>query len=199
MSQNVPNSDSSFTTWEMTATKRHSNRWSLMATFAHTWSRDQQNSFFGQSVRQNVYPSTPNDLINAGPDGRYEFTTWQGKLNATIEIPWEIKLTPVLRHQAGQSYGRTFSVGAPTFNYGSVRILAEPISTRRMDNITIFDTRLEKVFRIRQARISGFFDLFNVFNANPEQNLSWTSGASFLRPLNIVPPRIARFGAKFEW
>jgi hypothetical protein len=38
----------------------------------------------------------------------------------------------------------------------------------------------------------------NLFNANPEQNTSWTSG-SFLRPLDIVPPRLARIGAKLEW
>jgi hypothetical protein len=40
--------------------------------------------------------------------------------------------------------------------------------------------------------------VFNLFNANPEQNASWSSG-SFLRPLTIVPPRIARIGATLEW
>jgi hypothetical protein len=38
-----------------------------------------------------------------------------------------------------------------------------------------------------------------MFNANPEQNITLSSGSNFLRPSNIVPPRIARFGAKFEW
>ena len=194
--QNVPNSDSSYTTWEITGTKRHSSRWSLMATFAYTWSRDQNNTFFGQSVRNNQYPSTPNDLVNASSDGTYDFTTWQGKINATIEGPWDLKVTPAVRHQAGQSFGRTFS---QTLSYGSVRFLAEPIDSRRMDNITIVDLRFEKVVPIRQSRISGFVDLYNLFNANPEQNMSWVSGASFLRPLNIVPPRILRFGAKLEW
>jgi hypothetical protein len=47
-------------------------------------------------------------------------------------------------------------------------------------------------------RVAGFVDVFNLLNANPEQNMSWTSG-SFLRPLDIVPPRIARIGAKLEW
>ena len=37
-----------------------------------------------------------------------------------------------------------------------------------------------------------------MFNANAELNISWVSG-SFLQPLSIVPPRIARVGARFDW
>jgi len=40
--------------------------------------------------------------------------------------------------------------------------------------------------------VAGFVDVFNVFNANPEQNINWSSGSSFLQPLAIVPPRIFR-------
>jgi Carboxypeptidase regulatory-like domain len=200
VTKNVPNSDSNFLTWEVTATKRHSNRWSLLATFAYTWSHDQNNSFFGQNLRNNQFPVTPNDKINAGTDGRYDFTVWQGKLNATIEGPWQIKMTPTLRHQAGQPFGRTFSVSLPI--YGSVRVLTEEIGTQRQNNINVFDLRLEKVFvlhQMRDSRASLFLDMYNMFNSNAEQNLSWSSGSSYLRPLNIIPPRIARFGAKFEW
>jgi hypothetical protein len=193
---NVPNSDSDYTTWEITATKRHTGRWSLLATFAHTWSHDQSNSFFGQSVRNNTYPVTPNDLINT-TDGRQHFTSWQGKLTATIEAPWAIKMTPLLRHQSGQSFGRTFSVSLPV--YGSVRVLAEPIDSQRQDNITILDLRVEKVLRFGGRSIAGLIDFYNLTNANPEQNLSWASGASYFRPLNIVPPRIVRFGVKVNW
>ena len=69
-----------------------------------------------------------------------------------------------------------------------------------MDNITILDVRVEKSFRLRgHRRFAGFVDVFNVLNANPEQNTSWSSGSSFLRPLSIVPPRLARTGVKLEW
>jgi hypothetical protein len=198
LSANVPNSDSNFLTWEITGTKRYTNRWSLLATFAHTWSHDQQSGFFGQSVRNNVLPVTPNDLINAGTDGQYDFTSWQSKISATYEAPWSVKLTPTVRHQSGQQFGRTFSVSLPI--YGSVRVLAEPLDAQRQDNITVVDMRVEKVFPfLGSRRVSGFFDLFNMFNSNAEQNLSWGSGATYLRPLNIIPPRIARFGAKLEW
>ncbi|HEY3045112.1 MAG TPA: hypothetical protein VGJ39_13860 [Vicinamibacterales bacterium] len=85
-------------------------------------------------------------------------------------------------------------------NYGNARIAAEPITARRQDNITIVDARLEKVFKVwAGSRFAPFLDLFNMLNANPEQNITWSSGTSFLQPLNIVPPRLVRIGAKFEW
>jgi hypothetical protein len=37
-----------------------------------------------------------------------------------------------------------------------------------------------------------------VLNDDPEQKTSWSSG-SFLRPLSIVPPRLARLGVKLDW
>ena len=144
--RNVPDADSHHWTWDITATRRFTGRWSLVAGFAHTWSRDQASGYFGQSVRNNVYPLTPNDLINAGEDGRYEFRIWSAKIHGTYAGPWDLRITPFLRHQSGQPFGRTFSTA---LNYANnVRILAEPIGTRRMDNITLLDVRVEKGFRL---------------------------------------------------
>ncbi len=184
-------------TWEATATKRMSNRWSGMFSYSHTWSEAQEKDYFGQVFRQNDLPITPNDLINVEPDGQVKYTDWSLKLHGTYEGPWGLKISPMLRHQAGQNYGRTFTA---VLNYGTIRIPAEPIDTRRQDNVSIVDFRAEKVFRVQGGlSFAPFFDLYNVLNANPVQNLTWASGTSFLRPTNIVPPRVARIGAKVNW
>jgi hypothetical protein len=194
--RNVPDADSTYWSLDVVATRRFAGRWSLVAGFEHTWSRDQASGYLGQSLRNDAYPLTPNDLINAAPDGQYQFRTWSAKVSGTYDGPWGLRLAPLLRYQSGQPYGRTF---VTTLGYGNVRILAEPIGTRRMDNVTLLDIRVEKGFRLPQGRrIAGFIDVFNLLNGNPEQNASWSSG-SFLRPLTIVPPRIARIGAKLEW
>lgn len=195
--RNVPDADSHYLTWDITATRRFSKGWSLVAGFAHTWNYDQANAYSGQPVRQNTYPLTPNDLINAGGDGEYDFRIWSAKIYGTYEAPWGLRITPYLRHQSGQPFGRTFS---QTLNYGTIRILAEPIDTRRMDNITLLDVRIEKGFRLAEGRrLAGFIDGFNLLNANPAETAIWTSGTSFLRPLSIVAPRIVRIGTKLEW
>ena len=195
--RNVPNSDSHYWTWDIVANKRFNGRWSLVAGFAHTWSRDQASGYPDSPFAQNPYPLTPNDLINAGPDGRYEFRVWTAKVHGTYQAPWGLRITPLLRHQSGQPFGRTFMT---SLNCSNVRILAEPIGTRRMDNITILDARVEKGFALPHGRrVAAFIDVFNIFNANPEQNMNWSSGPFFLQPLNIVAPRIARVGAKLQW
>ncbi len=194
--RNVPNSDTSYLTWEITSHRRFSGRWSLVAGFTQTRSRDHASAYSGQAVRENALPLTPNDLINTGRNGRHEFTTWSLKIHGTYEAPWSIRVTPFLRHQSGQPFGRTVSAD---LTYGRVPILTEPIGMRRMDNVTLLDARVEKLFRLASGqRVAGFVDIFNLFNTNPEQTAIWSSEA-FLRPVSIVAPRILRVGMKLEW
>ena len=197
--RNVPGASSAYWTWEVDVTRRTRGRWSLGAGFSYTWNGDQASGYSGQAARGNPYPLTPNDLINTGAGGRHEFTTWTATAHSTYQAPWDVRVTPVLRHQSGQPFGRTFTTGQ--LGYASaVTLLAEPIGSRRMDNITIVDLRVEKQVRLKgNRRVSGFLDVFNGFNANPEQNVIWSSGSSFLRPLTIVSPRIAQVGVTLEW
>ncbi len=95
-----------------------------------------------------------------------------------------------------QPFGRTLSA---RLNYGAIRVLAEPIGTRRQDHITLLDLQIEKDFLNRSGRrLTAYLELFNALNANPEQQISWSTN-SFLRPLAIVPPRIARLGFRLDW
>ena len=110
-------------------------------------------------------------------------------------MPRDIRLIPILRHQSGDPFGRTFQ---QRFNYGTVAIKAEPRDAQRSPNVTVFDIRGEKAIRIRDRRVVGFFDVYNVFNSNAEQVITTTSGTSWLRPIAITPPRIARVGSRIE-
>jgi hypothetical protein len=79
-------------------------------------------------------------------------------------------------------------------------VLAEPMGTQRQDAIVITDLRVEKEVGLGTTRKLGiFFDLYNMLNANPAQNLQWSSGTSYDRPLSVVPPRLARIGAKLTF
>jgi hypothetical protein len=193
---NVDNSDSDYHTFEITGTKRMSNRWSLLASYGWTKSFEQLGTIQGNAVRSNALPVNPNDKINTD-DGRQVFTRASVKVSGTWNSPWwDISFAPMVRYQQGVPFGRTF---AATLGYGSVRFLAEPMDTRRQDTILITDLRVEKSHHFGARNISVFFDLYNMFNANPAQNLQWSSGTSYNRPLSIVPPRLARIGAKLNF
>jgi hypothetical protein len=179
---NFPDEDN-FYTWELTGDKRMSAGWSLLASFAHTWHK------------RSVLPVSPNDLINR-PDGLEEFTTWQAKVSSTLELPLDIRLTPLVRHQSGNAFGRTY---VASLNYGNPTLRAEPIDANRTQNMTVLDVRAEKAFRVVGRRLAGFFDMYNVANANTATSLGTTSGTSYLRPLDIIAPRVVRLGLKFDW
>ena len=194
---NVAGAEADYYTFELTGTKRMSHGWSAMMSFSKTWSGAQAATIFGTGFRQDALVISPVDLINTESDGQIKYTDWSLKLNGTWNAPLGLKISPMLRFQAGQNYGRTFSA---TMNFGTVRIAAEPLETNRQRDIAVTDIRIEKPVSFgRNVKIGPFLDVYNIFNQNPEQNITWASGSSFLRPTAIVPPRVARIGAKVSW
>ncbi len=179
--------DSDYYTWEVTATKRETGRWSLLASFAQTW-RSEAALSAGAGY-------TPNAFINADGD-RLKSTVWQAKLHANLRLAWNLRVTPIVRHQAGTPFARTFT---RALNWGNATVRSDLIDSQRMPNITVFDVRTEKVIELGPGRVTGFFDVYNIFNTNAEQDLTFTSGATYLRPVAITAPRIARVGIKFQW
>lgn len=172
-------------TYEVSAVKRMADRWSMHASFTHTASKTLPSG-----------ATNPNALISTESDQRNHFSAWQGKLAGSLMLPGDFKLSPVVRHQSGDAFGRIITV---VMNYGNQQIQVEPESTNRVSNVTLLDLRMEKGFRARGMRFSGFFDVFNITNNNADQDINQLSGSTYLRPLNIVPPRVARVGAKFEF
>ncbi|MCU1383545.1 MAG: hypothetical protein JWL71_2242, partial [Acidobacteria bacterium] len=189
-----------FYTLELSASKRATGRWSMSGSFSYRWNMDNSASYFGNSLRALQDVATPNDLINTD-GGRYNFTTWAFKINGSYEAKYGIRITPSIRNQSGQPYGRTINAAAANgINYGSARILTEAIDTRRQDMITVLDVRVEKGFKVAGKRtVSVFMDGYNLANTNAATNINWSSGATYLTPSTIIGPRLARFGAKFDW
>ena len=185
---NLPE-NSNYYTWEITATKRDTGgRWSLLGSFAKTWSYETPLGT-GSSF-------TPNQLIST-VDGLNRYTNWQAKINTTLRLKWGILMTPIVRAQSGVPFGRTF---VSSLNYGSTTILSEPFGKERTSNIGLFDVRTEKQFHAgERILLTGFLDVYNIFNTNAEQAVATSSGSSFLRPSAITAPRIARIGVKFQF
>jgi hypothetical protein len=183
--------------FEISGTRRQTGWWSLHGSFTMRWNRDVEDVYFGNRIRPVTadFATNPNDTINTD-DGRLHFTTWSAKLSGTIDAPFELRITPAIRHQSGQPYGRVFLA---TMNYGTQQVLAEPISARRQDNVNVVDIRVERVITIRNQRLSPFFDVYNLSNNDAATNINWNSGANFELPSTIIGPRIMRFGIKYDW
>ncbi len=192
---NTPGKDD-FYNLELSANRRLNRGWSLNASYSYRWNRDNANSYFGQNLRVRQDVANPNDAINT-EDGRYVFGLWTAKINGSYDARWGLRFTPAFRMQQGQPFARTFQA---TMNYGAQRFLAEPFGAQQQDNIYLFDVRVEKNFRLGGSRsITGFVDGYNLTNSNAASNINWGSGSTYLQPTTIIPPRLWRFGAKFDW
>jgi hypothetical protein len=185
---NVPG-ESEYDTIELALNKRMSNRWSASASYSITWAH-------AYRTASTTYPDNPNSCIFANEKCQDDTTDYSFKLNGVFEVGAGVKLSPVYRFQAGNNFARTF---VATLNYANPTLLAEPLNSRRNDNINIFDLRVDRSFALGTGRLSPFLDLYNLSNANPAQDITVTSGSSFLRPLIIVAPRVARVGVKYDW
>jgi len=196
--QNIP-AFGRYKTFEWSANKRMGGGWSAGFGYNFTWTEEH-----GRTYRENVvtsalsepgYPNSAND-----PDA-HDFTTWGFRAFGTYEAPYGIRISPVFRHQSGQPYGRTVAItGVPAGLFASGTVLVEPLDSRRMDNINVLDTRVEKVFRLHdRLRIRGFADFFNITNSNAAETISFQTGTGFERPTNILAPRTMRIGFRLEW
>jgi len=181
---------------DVTLNRRMANRWSLVSSFLYTWTDD---SLYG-------LPQNPNqDQYN-----RYDSTLWAFKLFGTYRAPGNLLVSPVVRHQGGDPLRRVLEV---TLRTGTFNYTAEPFGRYREDNVTLFDTRVEKEIRLQSRRRLGlFFDAFNLTNTSASQTQDNITGRRtttvngqpveyqrFLRPTVILAPRVYRFGLRLEF
>jgi hypothetical protein len=155
------------------------------------------NNRFGTAVAGGGFSHFGSFPLNPNEQTLNDFSNWNAKFSGTVDAGWGLRLTPVVKMQSGAPYGRYFSTA---LNYGTQIILAEPIGTRRQDTVNVVDFRVEKQVRFAtKARVGLFFDVFNAMNSNTPININWRSGAAFEKATTVLPPRIAKFGAKFDW
>ena len=195
---NQPDANGDYYTWEVSGNRRMSGRWSLRASFTHTWNYDHGNSYAGNTVRQYALPYTPNDLINTDrEDGAYEFTNWTAKLMSTIEA--------AVRHQADADAAASVRRTDRPHRPGRVQ-LRHAAGARRAAQIEpvrphddLGSARGEGVPLRRPLGAPGSWTCTTSRNGNAEFRQIYVSGASFGFPSTIIPPRIVRFGVKVDW
>ena len=204
---NDPRSLQTYKGLEITATKRMSNRWQMLAgyTFART-------RISGVSVSTN-----PNTLIFADGliTGQLGDRPHQFKLTGSYVLPWyEIGLAGNFNSQSGIAVTRqvntTLSIG------GTTTVNVEEPGSHRLDTRTAMDLRIFKVFSFGNRSLETSVDFNNLTNANTVWNVRTLSGTinlrqdgdpngaintlpQFLSPAEVYPPRNIRFNVAFRF
>jgi hypothetical protein len=197
-----------FKTIEVAAIKRLSNRWQMVASYSATkknWPIGAaglaRGTGFGTSsptfsaAGDNAGFLTPNNEINTS-DTTWD---WDGKLSGTYVFPAEILVSGNFHHTSGDPFARQVRfTGGRTIPFLVVNV--DPIGTYRRPHLNVVTARIEKRFQLTGNQIATVtLNIYNLLNANTVTGLQNRSGASFLQPLSILPPRLAEIGLSYRF
>jgi len=195
--------DQKFKSFELAASKRLSNRWSLLASYSTTQvyipnvqnTASTGNDFTNPGLQVFLATFDPNAEINSKMDLR----EWQGRIDGAYILPHDMLVSANFEHRSGAPYARTVSfTGGVQIPSQVVRV--EPIGTRRLPNINLLHLRFEKSLRVTQRqKVALRVNVYNATNINTEQNVTQLSGVNFTRPGGILPPRIVEFGVNYTF
>jgi hypothetical protein len=159
--------------------------------------------------------TNPNFTEDPDYDGLLSFDrTWQFKMLAAYQFPWQINLAADYRLLSGRPWTPlTWSNRIPELNSESFYLVfLEERGSERRDALNNLNLRLSKVFSIgsignQAAQIEAIFDVFNVFNDDATEGIyeaifevyPVTGGSSYGLPESLVLPRRVRLGARFTF
>jgi hypothetical protein len=119
------------------------------------------------------------------------------------QLPYGINAAASLQTREG--YGMPFfepvESGDPILPEKRV-LLIDPRDSR-LPSVTTFDLRGEKIFAFGNRQLALSLDLFNLFNSSTvlgrQYDVTATGSTGFNQPLELMNPRLLRFGARFQF
>lgn len=208
-----------FLGFEVSATKRLSNRWQARAGF----STNDQREFFDNPATS-IEDPTPtcragacSPLVNGGevlyPSGGsgksnifVALPTYQFVANGMYQGPWGFNFAANLIARQGYAepfYMSNVVTGDPLSNRKSI-LLSRDVNSDRLPAVTSLDGRIEKTLTVRsRAKVALDFDVFNLLNnatiLGRTYDVRLTGPLGFLQTTEIMQPRIARLGFRVSF
>jgi hypothetical protein len=187
-----------FHTVEFTATKRLSNKWSMLASYDliknHAWITQSTGGEAG-NLSSAARPLTPNQAYF----GLNRTWDWVLKASGTYDLPYGLRFAAFYNLLRGlASYRTVLFTGIPQL--GSVTVPVEPYGSEHNPPINLLNLRLGRVFTFKDRyKLETTLDVFNVFNSNAATSVSYLTGPTYKSISAITPPLVARLGATFSF
>jgi hypothetical protein len=213
---NEPTGVQSYKGLELTATKRFSNRWQMLAGYTLSKNRLDDVTLDPRGGTDTA-PTSPNFLINANgniTNAAFADRPHQFKLTGMYLMPWDVAVSANFRSQSGppvtRQISRALAIG------GNQTINLEPLGATRLPTLNTLDLRGSKAFRFGRRELSVDVDVYNLTNANTVWQVRTLTPAisvrpggdfnatprtipQFMSPTQVLAPRIIRFGAAYRF
>jgi hypothetical protein len=195
----------------LTGTKRMSHNWQgvlslvlskaegRLATSARFTPRTSQSSLSGTFGRD---IAGPNDFVNS--DGLLiGDRPVVAKAQIMYRFPWGILASGNLQHQTGRFYSRGVRVPGLGFPAAPQINMESNTGERRVKDINLFDTRVQKTFTVPRStvRFDVLLDALNLTNSAQYESVGSSLGTSsgFGVGATFIPPRRLMLGTKIRW
>jgi Carboxypeptidase regulatory-like domain len=200
---------------ELSATKRMSDHW--MARFG--FSTNDHREYFDDPNAAILDPTSKNTSPNIDGGRVITLSGGSGKSNIYLVLPsyqftangmyqarWGISLGAnwVLRQGYAEPFYRSRVNSGDPLGLKSV-LVVDDVTKFRLPAVSSLDIRVEKAFQIRRAKAAVDLDIFNIGNAATvlgrqyDLRLSTSSPTGFNHVLEIMDPRVARLGVRFNF
>lgn len=183
---------------ELTARKRLANRWMMTGSLVY----NRQRHFERNANTDYLDPTNhaPVDLIS-GYESASRNGAWVAKLNGLYVSPWNINVAGNFNAHTSFPFNPYILSPNRTGSGGTVNVLLQGTNTLRYDTLYQLDLHVDKTVSFGgPRRISLNADLFNVMNNNVvlsrEDRQNRTTANNIL---NLLAPRVARFGVKLNF
>ncbi len=188
--------DNNYNAVELTAMKRFSHNWQLLTGFTV---QSNKGTYIG-GFTDNF--SDPNININRTGSNLDQDATYIYKISGSyIEPHSRINLALNFQHYTGYPIRPTNVYTGTTYGLaqGSETVALAP-STLSEPNVDVANIRISRPVTIRERyRLEPTMDLFNLSNSNSITSEVATYGASFLKPVDLINPRIVKLGLKVSF
>ena len=186
---NLAGALSNYSSIETSLNKRFADNWMMLISFNRDF-RDTRSSM----------PTNPNQDLYEDDRGYY---TWGFKLMSTVKLPYGINFAPVWKSQKGEAFDRSVRLRDKNNSTQTLVVAKDGDESNGggfYDNVHMLDFRVSKVIQINDRHsIETMFDYFNVTNANTVIDQTTRIGSTYLRPNEVLGPRIFRFGARWKF
>jgi hypothetical protein len=209
--RNRPDYHQNYLGLEVQATKRLSDRWMARVGFS---SNRHTESFTGDGGIQD--PGTTVAWPNIEGGAFVTATSGSGKSEVYLVLPrYQLNASGLYQFAYGinvagnitarQGYGMPFfeTVDSADPLQPEKRVLLVDPDESRLPSVATFDLRGEKTFTFGGRNLALSLDLFNVFNSSTvlgrQYDVTTTGATGYNQPLEIMNPRLLRFGVRFQF
>jgi hypothetical protein len=209
--RNRPDYHQQYLGFEVQATKRLADRWMGRVGFS---TNSHTEHFDGPAAIHDPGASATWPNIDGG--AYVKPTTGSGKSEIYMVLPrYQFTASGMYQFAYGinvaaslisrQGYGKPYFEPVDTADPAlpEKRVLLVDPDEERLDSATTFDIRAEKAFTFGRGTLAATMDIFNLFNSSTvlgrQYDVTATGTTGYDQPLEIMNPRLIRFGVRWQF